>query len=394
MTTRGLLLGLVAAAGVALAAPVFARDVTIGYLGLADDLRYHPEVAYTRIEISPAIEPVEGARLGFEDLKVVTDAVDIQMTLDEQMAADANDAIAKIKAMAAAGESFVIVDLPGEILAQVAPAVADQPITLLNATAPQNALRDLCLPNLMHTGASDRMLSDTYAQFLRHRDWTHVLLLVGQEPRDAEIADSFAASAERLRIEIVDRRTFTLSTDPANREENNSMLVTGGIDYDVVFIADSLGEYARYLNYATQEPRPVIGATGLTASEWHWSWDRDGATQVTLRFQRLAAGGRFMSGYDWSSWVAAKSIATAYAKARSEDPAEITAYLKGERFQVDGSKGYRMDFRPWDQQLRMPTVLHTSNAITEAAPFPEFLHQLNVLDTLGTDQPESSCQLQ
>jgi ABC transporter substrate binding protein (PQQ-dependent alcohol dehydrogenase system) len=394
MTTKALLLGLVAAAGVAFAMPAFARPVTIGYLGLADDVRYHPEVAYTRIEISPAIKPVEGARLGLEDLEVVTDAVDIQVTLDEQMATDANDAIAKIQAMAAAGESFVIVDLPGEILAQVAPMVADQPITLLNATAPQNILRDLCLPNLMHTGASDRMLSDTYAQFLRHRDWIRVLLLVGQEPRDTEIADSFVASAERLRIEIVDRRTFTLSTDPANREENNTMLVTGGIDYDVVFIADSLGEYARYLNYATQEARPVIGATGLTASEWHWSWDRDGATQVTLRFQRLAEGGRFMSGYDWATWVAAKSIATAYAKARSEDPTEIMAYLKGDRFQIDGSKGYRMDFRPWDQQLRMPTVLHTSNAITEAAPFPEFLHQLNVLDTLGTDQPESSCQLQ
>ena len=165
-----LLLGLVAAAGIAIAMPAFARPVTIGYLGFADDVRYHPEVAYTRIEISPAIKPVEGARLGLEDLKVVTDAVDIQVTLDEQMAVDVNDAIAKIQAMAAAGESFVIVDLPGEILAQVAPAVADQPITLLNATAPQNALRDLCLSNLMHTGASDRILSDTYTQFLRHRD--------------------------------------------------------------------------------------------------------------------------------------------------------------------------------------------------------------------------------
>jgi ABC transporter substrate binding protein (PQQ-dependent alcohol dehydrogenase system) len=219
-------------------------------------------------------------------------------------------------------------------------------------------------------------------------------MLVGQEPRDTEIADSFAASAERLRIDIVDRRVFTLSTDPANREENNTMLVTGGVDYDVVFVADSVGEYARYLNYATQLARPVIGSTGLTAEEWHWSWVRDGASQVTLRFQRAAEGGRPMTGYDYGTWVAAKAILTAYAKARSEDPAEIATYLKGSRFQIDGSKGYRMNFRPWDQQLRQPMVLHTSDAIIADAPFPEFLHQENVLDTLGTDKPESACQLQ
>jgi len=335
---------------------------------------------------------VEGARLGFDDLKIVTDAVNLTVKLDAYEAADAADAIQKVAAMQQVGERFVILDLPGDIVAQVAEATRDLPITLINATAPQDALRDLCLPNLMHSGASDRMVSDTYTQFLRHRNWTKVLMLVGKQPRDTEIADAFQASAQRLRLEIVDRKEFTTSTDPANREENNTRLITGGKDYDVVFIADSLGDYARYLNYATQLPRPVIGSTGLTASEWHWSWDRDGATQVTLRFQRLAEGGRVMSPQDWSTWIAAKSIANAYAKARSDDPAKVDAYLKGNRFTIDGSKGYRMNFRPWDRQLRMPMVLATANAVTEAAPFAEFLHQTNQLDTLGVDEPESKCK--
>jgi ABC transporter substrate binding protein (PQQ-dependent alcohol dehydrogenase system) len=374
------------------AVPTLAADVLVGYVGLKDDVRYHPEVAYTRIEISPALKPVEGARLGIEDMKIVTDAVNLTVKLDEYEAADANDAIQKVAAMQQAGERFVVLDLPGDIVAQVAEATKDLPITLVNATAPQDALRDLCLPNLMHAGASDRMISDTYTQFLRHRNWTKVLMLVGKEPRDKEMADAFQASAERLRLQIVDRKEFTTSTDPANREENNTMLITGGKDYDVVYIADSLGDYARYLNYATQLPRPVIGSTGLTASEWHWSWDRDGATQVTLRFQRMAEGGRVMSPQDWSTWIAAKSIATAYAKARSDDPTKIDAYMKGSRFVIDGSKGYRMNFRAWDRQLRMPMVLATSNAVTEAAPFPEFLHQTNELDTLGVDEPESKCK--
>ena len=394
MTRLGLSSLMLAALLTGGAVPAFAADVLVGYVGLKDDVRYHPEVAYTRIEISPALNPVEGARLGIEDLKIVTDSVDLNVGLDEYEATDAADAIAKVSAMAQAGERFAILDLPGDMVAEVAQAMASAnvPITLVNATAPQDALRELCLPNLMHSGASDRMLADTYTQFLRHRNWNKVLVLVGKEPRDKEIADAFQASAERLRIQVVDRREFTLSTDPANREENNTMLVTGGIDYDVVFVADSLGEYARYLNYATQLPRPVIGSTGLTAAEWHWAWDRDGATQVTLRFQRLAEGGRFMAPQDWSTWIAAKSIATAYAKARSDDPEKIDAYMKGNRFNIDGSKGYRMNFRPWDHQLRMPMVLATANAVTEAAPFPEFLHQVNELDTLGVDEPESTCK--
>jgi len=374
------------------AVPALAADVTVGYVGLEDDVRYHPEVAYTRIEISPALHPVEGARLGFEDLKIVTDAVDINVKLDEYEATDVQDAFAKVAAMSGVGERFVILDLPGDMVAQVAELSKTLPVTLVNATAPQDALRDLCLPNLMHSGASDRMVADTYTQFLRHRNWNKVLVLVGKQPRDKEIAAAFKASADRLRIKVVDQREFTTSTDPANREDNNTLLITGGIDYDVIFIADSLGDYARYLNYATQLPRPVIGSTGLTAAEWHWAWDRDGATQVTLRFQRLAEGGRFMSPQDWSTWIAAKSIATAYAKARSDDPEKIDAYLKGSRFVIDGSKGYRMDFRPWDHQLRMPMVLATSNAVIEAAPFPEFLHQTNELDTLGVDEPESKCK--
>lgn len=367
-------------------------NIKVGFLGLQNDVRYHPEVAYTRIQLSPAINPVEGARMGIDDLRIVDQAVNLSLSLDEQMAKDGSDALAKIQAMAAAGERFVILDLPGDMVAQLIPATVNLKITLVNATAPQDGLRNFCSANIVHAGASDRMVADTYMQFLRHRNWNRVLVLYGHEPRDKEMADAFIASAQRLGVTIVDTRQFTMSTDPANREQNNTALITGNADYDVVYVADSLGEYARYLNYATLLARPVIGSTGLTASEWHWSWDRDGATQVTLRFQRAAEGHREMSGADWSTWIAAKSIATAYAKARSTDPDKIDAYMKSNRFNVDGSKGYRLDFRPWDHQLRMPMVLATSNAVTEAAPFAEFLHQTNVLDTLGVDAPESPCK--
>lgn len=413
---RTALLGVALIAGLALAVPAHAQDdgdapqadtqattpgpavpitetAKIGYLGLQNDVRYHPQVAYTRIEISPAIHPVEGARLALGDMKIVTDAAGVGLSLDEQEAADANDAVAKLQAMAAAGERFALVDLPGEMLAQVAPALVDTKLTLLNVSAPQDALREMCMPNVLHVAASDRMIGDATGQFLRHRNWLRVLMLVGDQPRDKEMADAFQASAERLAIQIVARKQFTLSTNPADRENHDTLLITGGMDYDIVYVADSLGEYSRGLNYATLLPRPVIGSTGLIASEWHWSWDQDSATQVTLRFQRAAEGNRVMSGFDWDAWMAVRAVATAYAKARSDDPEKVDAFLKGKRLFLDGSKGVRMDFRPWDRQLRMTIALATNNAVIGSAPFPEFLHEVNDLDTLGVDQPESKCQV-
>lgn len=89
--------------------------------------------------------------------------------------------------------------------------------------------------------------------------------------------------------------------------------------------------------------------------------------------------------------MAAKAVATAYARARSEDPAEIDAYLRGSRLKIDGSKGVSMNFREWDGQLRQPLILATHNAVIAIPPLAGFLHQTNDLDTLGTDQPEHRC---
>jgi len=205
------------------------------------------------------------------------------------------------------------------------------------------------------------------------------------------MAEAFRASADRQRFEVVDTREFTLATDPANREKNNPLLITGGVDYDVVYVADHQGEFSRYLPYATQLPRLVVGSTGLVSSEWQWSWDRDGSTQVTSRFEKMTDGRR-MTGQDWAAWMAAKSVITAIAKARSEDYQKIADYIRGNRLKIDGSKGVQMNFRPWDGQMRMPMVLATHNAVIAAPPLDGFLHQTNTLDTLGADEPEHKCQ--
>lgn len=367
------------------------RDVRIGYLSLDYDARYDEKLVYLGLVLDPLTPPVPGARMGVEDLKILADAAGFSATLDEQKAADVAGLVARVQEMAAAGERFIIVDLPADVLDQVAAATRDLKVTLLNTTAHEDFLRERCYPNLLHTAASDRQLADALVQLLRVRNWTNVLVLFGQNPRDRVLADVFTASAQRLRLNVVDTRQVTQSTDSESMEQNNTLLVTGGVDYDVIYIADTQGDYARYLPYATQLPRPVIGSTGLEAAEWNWTWERDGASQVISRFDRLT-GDLHMDGPDWAAWVAAKSVMTAYGKSRKTDPDEIDAWMRGARFGVDGSKGVLMSFRPWDGQMRMPITLSTADAVIEAAPLDGFEHQVTTLDTLGTDQPEFVCK--
>jgi ABC transporter substrate binding protein (PQQ-dependent alcohol dehydrogenase system) len=234
------------------------------------------------------------------------------------------------------------------------------------------------------------MTADAMVQYLRTRNWQKVLMLVGQEPRDQLVAESFKAAAGRMRLDIVDTRPFTLKADSENREANDTQLLTGGVDYDVIYIADERGEFARYLPYATSLPRPVIGSTGLVASEWHWSLERYGAPQVNSRFEKRT-GGRRMAGQDWSTWIAVRAVINAYTRAGSSDPAAVDAYLRGPKLRLDGSKGVTLNFRAWDRQLRMPIVLATHNAVISIPPLEGFLHQSNDLDTLGVDAPESAC---
>ena len=380
---------LLAVAFLIVAGAAAAKDLRIGYLSLADDPRYVQDWGYARLIVPPPIHTVDGARMAVSDLAFVAEAVNLNPVLDAR-ASGPDGLAASLQAMVADGAVAVVLDLPAAMVEVVAKAAADLPVTLINATAPEDRLRTACYPNMLHSGPSLRMTMDSYVQYLRAMNWLKVLVLVGEDPSDQGLADAFASSAERLRLEIVDSRSFTLAANPAAREGNNVRLLTSGLDYDVVFVADTRGEFSRYIPYATQLPRPVIGSAGLTAQAWHWAMERDGATQVSSRFDKMT-NGRKMSSADWSVWVAVKSVIAAYSKVQGEDQAAVLAYLKSPKFRLDGSKGVTLNYRSWDGQLRMPILLSTWDAVIAIAPVEGYLHPDTTLDTLGADQAEFVC---
>jgi len=128
------------------------------------------------------------------------------------------------------------------------------------------------------------------------------------------------------------------------------------------------------------------------ALAWQGSWERYGAPQLSRRFHKAA--GRPMGSADWAAWMATKAIvevAIKFPDARAHRQA-----LRQPDLILDGFKGVRLSFRPWDQQLRQPVFLAhggIGGGIAGVAPLDGFLHPTNNLDTLGADQKESACKL-
>lgn len=372
----------------ALATPALGDDLKIGHLSLAEDPRYVQDWGYARLITPPPVVTADAARMAITDLQFTTDAVGLTVTLDAQAVAEA-DVVTTAQKMVADGTAYLVLDLPGAAVAAVAEALKDQPVLIVNATAPEESLRSACHANMVHSGPSRRQETDAFAQYLRAMGWDDVLILQGDSPEDSDFADAFTASVERLRLTVVDRKPFTLAADPGNREGKNVRLLTAERNYDVVFVADTRGEFGRYVPYATQLPRPVIGSVGLTSQAWHWALERDGATQVSSRFDKLT--GRKIQPADWSVWIAVKSLITAATKTPGADPDKLRDYVTSHRLKLDGSKGVTLNYRPWDGQLRQPILLATTEAVIAIAPIQGFTHQTTTLDTLGADEAEFVC---
>lgn len=371
-----------------------AAPVTLGYVGLADDPRHRPLRLYTGVVLRPEVRPVDGARLAIKDARAVGRALDLAFGLEEATVAGAEEAAAAVERLAGEkGVRFVLADLPAPMLAQLAAAPAGKGVVLLNVSATEDVLRGAsCAPNLFHTIPSQAMLADALAQYAALMQWRRILLVAGPERADEALALAYARAVQRFGGKIVDTRRFVSTRDPRQREQNNVRLLTQGVDYDAVLVADSVGEFGRSFPYQTVLPRPVIGSVGLVPSAWHWAYERSGAPQLNQRFQREVGSARPMSDEEFAAWAAVRAVVEVYSRTRSTDFAVLRQALVNEETSFDVYKDQRASFRPWDHQLRQPILLRTADAVIATAPIDRFLHERNQLDTLGADQPQTECR--
>ncbi len=328
----------------------------------------------------------QGLRVALDEAKFELDAAGSAVAFDSAAVATLDAAKAAAMQAEKNGAAVLLTDLPSDWTRAVAAAVK---LPVLNIGNAADALRETdCRPNLWHLLPSERMRADALAQALVARKWNQVLLLGGTGAADATRLAAAQAAIKRYGLKLVASKSFKLSADPRERDAANPLLLTGGLAYDVVWVVDSDGEFARSLAYRTALPRPVVGDAGLAALAWHAQFERFGAPQVVRRFAKAAQ--RPMTAHDWAAWMAGRALVAAALAAPKGAPAAWAKALTAT--ELDGSKGVSLSFRSWDGQLRQPLLLTDGQGVIGSAPIEGILHPRNVLDTLGADAPEKLCK--
>ena len=371
------------------------KDFNIGYYDLENDIRYdewgvHPvDIRSNTNQLYK--RPVAGARLGLKDIKPFQRMANLKFNLIEL----------RIKNIETAPESIlkhiqdndihiILIDFPSSQLLKVIEKISFLNIAIINISSKNNELRSTkCHKDLFHTIPSERMLSDSLAQYLSDKKWRKILMLTGPLENDKAKAESFIESAKQFGLKIVENRNFLLGNDPRARDQNDLDFLTGSAKYDAVYIADTHKEFSYKVPFATHKPSAVIGSSGLTPRAWHWSYLRHGAPQVHGRFERM--NDRRMGEEDWAAWVGMRAIAEALVRFSKEENFTIHSAFINENFKLDGSKGPVLNFRAWNRQLRQPVMLSTENWVTSLAPLESFVHRENNLDTIGIDSEKSKC---
>ena len=368
-----------------------AAELRIGLLQREDDERLDPkrvELGYLGHPGGPMSQAIDVA---IKEAQFELDAAKIKVIVEVRAVADATAARTQLQLLEKGGASAVLLDLPAEWLN---PAGSAARLPLINAgSADEGPRQQACLPHLYHTLPSHRMRADAVAQTLIARKWSKVLVLHGGSPEDTTRLALAQAALKRYGLKVVGTKPFKLSGDPRERELGNTLLLTSatGGDYDAVWVVDSEGEFARGLPYNTALPRPVVGDAGLVAEAWAPRFQRFGAPQLARRFERATK--RPMTAFDWAAYIGTKAVLqAALATPAKPDAAAVARALNQPDFTLDGFKGVRLSFRPWDRQLRQPLLMTDGLGVITTAPVEGMMHPKNVLDTLGTDAAESACK--
>ncbi|MCP4304217.1 MAG: ABC transporter substrate-binding protein [bacterium] len=345
----------------------------------------------SNLDLPPDDEGFAGGRLSVIDSNVTGQFLKQEFVLREVSVPVGGDAIAAFNELINDGYQYIILNVSADRLLEMAGAVRERDVLLFNAGAPDDRLRGAdCRDNVLHILPSRSMLSDALAQYLIWKKWPEWFLVTGQRPRDREFADAVRRSARKFGGKIVEEKAWDYGPDARRTAQSEVPVFSQGVDYDVLVVADEIGEFGEYLAYRTWEPRPVTGTQGLVPTSWHRTHEQWGAAQLQSRFFKTF--GRYMTPLDYHVWAPIRSLGEGAARTNSTEFRSIVDYIRSDEFNLAGFKGQKLTFRKWNWQLRQPILLTAARALVSVSPQPGFLHQGSLLDTLGLDEPESDCR--
>ena len=289
------------------------------------------------------------------------------------------------------GKKFFVVDLNESELLSLTAIPGSEEVIIFNTRAKNDSLRnENCKKNLFHIPPSYSILSDALTQYLVKKKWKKWFLVIGPKENDKLYAEALKNSARKFNVKIKEEKTWDFTSDLRRTAGKEVPIFTKGSKYDILVIADELGEFGEYLAYRTWDPRPVAGTQGLKPNSWHRTHEQWGATQMQNRFRRES--GRWMTEVDYHAWTAVRAIGETITRTQTNDVKEVQKYLLGEKFGLGAYKGVKVSFRSWNGQLRQPVLLAAPRSMVSVSPQEGYIHPLSELDTLGKDRPESACK--
>ncbi|WLH10416.1 ABC transporter substrate-binding protein [Pseudomonas hefeiensis] len=360
-------------------------QVRIGYLGYRPD----PGPLLSNVIEEPADAGLRGAQLAIVDSNSTGRFLKHDYQLQSASVDSPEALLQAAQAQHDQGLRLFVVNAPSASLRQLSAALPDS--LLFNAGSADDSLRTTdCLGNVLHSLPDRAMLADALVQFGVVRKWQRALLIVGQTAEDQAYAAALRRAMKRFGMKVVAQKDWQFDNDQRRSAQADMPLFTQTAEYDVVLVADERGDFGEYVPYQTWYPRPVAGTQGLTPTAWHKTVETYGAAQLQKRFEALA--GRWMNDRDFAAWIAVRSIASAVSKLRQDDPFAIRQLALSEQLPLDGFKGRKLSYRPWNGQLRQPIPLVQPRALVSTSPQDGFLHPTNEMDSLGYDRPEVSCR--
>jgi ABC transporter substrate binding protein (PQQ-dependent alcohol dehydrogenase system) len=333
---------------------------------------------------------LQGAEMAIDDNNTTGQFTGQQFVLKTVLVPENADVISVFKQQALDAD-FIVVNITDNQLLHLADLDETADKLIFDAVSRADELRNtFCRQNVLHILPSRAMRADALAQYMLKKRWQKWFLVTGPSENDKRFSWALHRAADRFGMQIVAEKSWTHSYDARRTAQSDVPVFTQDVDdYDVLVVADEQGLFGEYFSYRTWLPRPVIGTQGLIATAWHRTHEQWGAVQMQNRFKEKA--GRWMEEEDYGAYLAVRAIGEAATRTKSNQVAEIKAYLLSDQLALQGYKGKPLSFRRWNGQLRQPVLLAAPRSLVTAAPLEGFLHPETELDTLGYDQPESLC---
>lgn len=342
---------------------------------------------------------LEGARMYIKQANKSGGFVGMGFDLVEAVVPENGDVVAKAKEILKNGDAMIVADLePRDLL-----AVADLPEAknsiLLNIRSSAEILRqEECRQNVFHVAPDWAMRADALAQYFIWKKWPRWVVLRGDSAADKDYLAMIERAAKRYGGQIVQETVYPFPPGARNLDSGYQQVqsqiptVTEQLpDHDVIWVIDNDEFFGDYLPYRTYRPDLVVGTQGLQALAWDKSYTEYGAMTFQNDLFKLAK--RDATERDYSAWIAVRAFTDAAMRAGKTTVPDIKAYILSDDFNLEAHKGMALNFRRWDHQMRQPILLGGgTRTVASKSPQEGFLHEKNVLDTLGYDEPETKCK--